>query len=96
MIRNVVVGRLHPGTDLSAIEPGLSAIAGLAPPGLISKKIGTDLRLRETSWDFAITSDFVDEQSYRDYDADEEHNRIRRELIAPLCAELARVQFDAG
>jgi hypothetical protein len=27
------------------------------------------------------------------YDTDEEHNRIRRELFAPLCAQIVRVQI---
>jgi hypothetical protein len=94
MIRNVVLGRLKDGVELSAVEPGLAAIAALAPDGILDCKVGTDLRLRDESWDFAITSDFADEASYRAYDLDEEHNQVRRELIAPHCAEVARVQFS--
>jgi Stress responsive A/B Barrel Domain len=93
MIRNVVVGRLHPGVEIDAIEPGLAAIVALEVPGLLDCRVGRDLRLREQSWDFAITSDFVDEVAYRNYDTDVEHNRIRREMFAPLCREIARVQF---
>lgn len=93
MIRNVVVGRLRPGVELSEIEPALAAIAGLTLDGLVSCGVGTDLRLREDPWDFAITSDFVDEAAYRAYDQDAEHNRIRREMVAPLVAETVRVQF---
>jgi hypothetical protein len=93
MIRNVVLGRLNDGVELRAVEPGIAAIAALRPEGLIDCKVGLDARIREGCWDFAITSDFVDEASYHGYDHDEEHNRIRRELIGPLCAEIARVQF---
>lgn len=93
MIRNVVLGRLNDGVDRAQVEPGLAAIAALQPDGLIDCKVGVDLRLRDESWDFAITSDFVDEAAYQAYDRDDEHNRVRREMIAPLCAELARVQF---
>lgn len=93
MVRNVVVGRLRDGVPLSALEPALAAIRGLSPAGLVSCHLGTDLRLREQSWDFAITSDWVDEAAYRAYDHDGEHNRIRRELFDPLCEEIARVQF---
>ncbi|WP_298991335.1 Dabb family protein [uncultured Pseudokineococcus sp.] len=92
MIRNVVVGRLHDGVEPSALGPGLEAVVALEPPGLVSVVVGLDAGLREQSWDFAITSDFVDEEAYRAYDEDEEHNRVRRELFAPLCAEIARVQ----
>jgi hypothetical protein len=93
MIRNVVVGRLNDGVDQAEVEPGLAAIAALELDGLLECKIGLDLRLRDESWDFAITSDFVDEVAYQAYDRDEEHNRIRREMIAPLCAQIVRVQF---
>ena len=95
MIRNVVVGRLKPGVDLAAVEPALAAIAALRPEGLLDCRLGTDLRLREQSWDFAITSDFVDEAAYRAYDAEAEHNRIRSELFAPVCQEIVRVQLQA-
>jgi hypothetical protein len=95
MICNVVVGRLKPGLDRSAIQPALAAIAAMIPPGLIDRRSGTDLRLRDGSWDYAITSTFVDEDAYRAYDQDAEHNRIRRELIAPVSAETIRVQFEA-
>ena len=94
MIRNVVLGRLKDGVELSAVEPGLAAIAALEPAGILDCKVGTDLRLRAESWDFAITSDFADEPSYRAYDLDDEHNRVRSEQIAPLCAQIARVQFS--
>ena len=29
------------------------------------------------------------------YDVEAEHNRVRREMFAPLCAQIARVQFEA-
>ncbi len=94
MIRNIVVGKLRPGLDQADIEPGLAAIAALTPDGVISVILGVDQRLRDTTWDFAITSDFVDVAAYQAYDLDEEHNRIRRELIAPLCEQIVRVQIE--
>ena len=50
--------------------------------------------LRPGAWSFAITSDFVDAEAYRVYDAEAEHNRIRREQFDPVCEEIARVQFQ--
>ena len=94
VIRNVVLGRLRAGVELGAIEPALAAIAALRPEGLLDCRVGTDLRLRDESWDFAITSDFVDAAAYRAYDAEAEHNRIRREMFDPVCEEIARVQFQ--
>lgn len=98
VIRNVVLGRLRAGVEPAAVEPALAAVAALRPGGLVSCRVGTDLRLRDGSWDFAITSDFVDEDAYRDYDREAEHNRIRREMFGPLCADIVRVQFrvDGG
>ena len=95
MIRNVVLGRLRAGVAPAAIEPALAAIVALEPEGLLDCRVGRDLRLREESWDFAITSDFVDEQAYRAYDREAEHNRVRQEMFVPLCVEIARVQFEA-
>jgi len=91
-VRNVVLGRLRDGVDPADLQAALDAIEALDPPGLTSIVIGRDLRLREESWDFAITSDFVDEDAYRTYDLEDEHNRIRREMFAPICADIARVQ----
>ncbi len=93
MVRNIVVGRLKDGVPPDAVQPGLDAILALDPPGRLACAVGVDLRLREQSWDFAITADFTDEASYREYDAEAEHNRIRRELFDPFCEQIARVQF---
>ena len=89
MIRNVVVGRVRPGTDLSLVQEALDAIAALPVEGLVDVRAG----LRPGAWSFAITSDFVDAEAYRVYDAEAEHNRIRREMFDPVCEEIARVQF---
>jgi len=44
--------------------------------------------------DLAIVSDFVDEDAYRDYDADPEHNRLRRDLLGPIAEHVERCQFS--
>lgn len=94
MIRNVVLGRLVEGADERLLEEGLAAIAGLDCPGMLAVHAGRDLRLRDGGWDFAITADFIDARAYQNYDLDPEHNRIRQQLIAPVCETIARVQFD--
>ncbi|MCO7220959.1 Dabb family protein [Klenkia sp. PcliD-1-E] len=95
MIRNVVVGRLHPGADPVAVDAALAAITALDLPGRLDCRVGRDAGLRDGAWGFAITSDWADAEAYRAYDLDAEHNRIRAELFGPLCAEIARVQFEA-
>lgn len=95
MIRNVVVGRLRPGAALEDAEKALAAIAALQPPGCLDMRVGVDAGLRDGNWQLAITADFVDAESYQRYDAEEEHNRIRREMFAPIVEELVRIQFEA-
>jgi hypothetical protein len=103
VIRNVVVGRLRPAEDAAQREAdaalladGLAGIAALKCPGLLAVHVGTDLGLREGGWSFAITSDWQDAGAYRVYDEDEEHNRLRREIFAKVCQDIARVQFEIG
>ncbi|MEJ8281198.1 Dabb family protein [Pseudonocardia spirodelae] len=94
MIRNVVVGRLADGVEPSAIEPGLQALRELRVAGLdLELEAGLDLGLREGNAHYVLTVDLPDEESYRVYDRDEEHNRIRRELFAPFSAVIERIQF---
>jgi len=101
VIRNVVLGRLRPPrdaaqaeADLAALRGGLVALAALPYAGLLSCEVGVDAGLREGGWSFAITSDWADVKSYRAYDEEPEHNRLRREVFGPLCADIARVQFE--
>ena len=101
MIRNVVVGRLRHTEDLgqqaadaALLQEGLAGMAALRLPGMIAMNVGGDLGLRDGGWDFAITNDWEDAEAYRGYDADEEHNRLRREIFAKICEDIARVQIQ--
>jgi hypothetical protein len=101
MIRNVVVGRLRPAdnpaqraADAALLQEGLAGIAALKLPGMLAMNVGADLGLRDGGWSFAITNDWQDADSYRAYDADVEHNRLRREIFAKICQDVARVQIQ--
>ena len=95
MIRNVLVGRVRDGAAREQVEEALAAIAALDPPGCLDMRVGVDAGLRPGNWSFPITADFTDEDAYRAYDDEEEHNRVRRELIGPICDDVVRVQFRA-
>jgi hypothetical protein len=69
-------------------------MAALKLPGMLAMNVGADLGLRDGGWSFAITNDWQDADSYRAYDADEEHNRLRREIFAKICRDVARVQIQ--
>jgi hypothetical protein len=103
VIRNVVVGRLRPAddpaqraADAALLQEGLAGMAALKLPGMLAMDVGADLALRDGGWSFAITNDWQDADSYRAYDADEEHNRLRREIFAKICQDIARVQIHLG
>lgn len=100
MIRNVVLGRVRAAADGSAaehdrrqVEAALAGIIGLDLAGLLDNHAGWDCSLRDGSWDFAITNDWRDAWSYRNYDSDTDHNRYRQ-MIAEVCEQVARVQFE--
>ena len=93
MIRNIVVGVLRDGATPEQAETALQAIRELRVEGVeLSVAAGLDLGLREGNASYALTIDLADEEAYRTYDLDEEHNRIRRELFAPISAEIRRIQ----
>ena len=101
MIRNVVVGRLRQSddsaqqaADAALMQEGLAGIAALKVPGMLAMNVGCDLGLRAGGWSFAITNDWEDADAYRAYDADDEHNRLRREIFANICQDIARVQIE--
>lgn len=94
MIRNVVMGRVRPDVPAEQVEAALAALRDLRVEGVeLNLVAGQDLGLRDGNASYSITVDLVDEDAYRVYDLDEEHNRIRREMFAPISATLDRVQF---
>jgi hypothetical protein len=93
MIRNVVMGRLRPDVPRQAVEEALAAILALQPEGCVDMRVGVDAGLRPGNWGFSIVADFVDEEAYRRYDLESRHNQVREELFAPICEDIARVQF---
>lgn len=95
MIRNVVVGKLTDGASRQDAEAALAALAALDFEGCVGMRVGVDAGLREGNWDYSITADFTDVGAYQGYDLDEEHNRIRREMFAPISQQIVRIQFEA-
>ena len=94
MIRNVVVGRTHPGVSVEDVERALQALRVLRVDGVdLALVAGQDLGLRDGNVSYGITVDLIDEEAYRIYDADAEHNRIRAELFVPISASIERMQF---
>ncbi len=76
--------------QLQAIERAMKAIRF---DGCRRWELVSDLGLREGNLTHAFISEFDDEDAYRAYDAHAEHNRLRRELLAPIVDRLERFQY---
>jgi hypothetical protein len=92
VIRNVVMVELKAGADRDTVARIQQGFRELNIPGTLQYTLGDDVGLKDGGWSFAIVSDYVDEDAYRAYDLDAEHNRLRAEL-APHAERTARVQF---
>ncbi len=98
MVRHVVCFRWNEGTTPEQVDEVVAALREL--PGLIPEirwfKFGPDMGVDAGNWDFAVVAEFdsIDDQTiYRDHP---EHQRVITELIAPIRADRASVQYDAG
>jgi hypothetical protein len=61
-------------------------------PELRAYDVSLDARLADGNWHASVVADFDDEEGWRTYTADPEHQRILAELIRPIMAERAAVQ----
>jgi hypothetical protein len=94
VIRNVVVGRVKPGVSGDEVEKALQLLRDLRIDGLEFRLLaGQDLGLRAGNAHYVITVDLPDEQAYRVYDRDGEHNRIRAEAFVPISESIERIQI---
>ncbi|HYL08415.1 MAG TPA: Dabb family protein [Candidatus Udaeobacter sp.] len=94
MIRNVVLAKLKAGVTEDQVATAVETLRSMRTPGMISITVGRDLGLRDGNWDMAVVTDLEDVESYRIYDTDAEHNRIRREVVAPITERLERIQYE--
>ena len=79
---------------VGAVKPALDALAPTLS-GVVSYQCGSGLGLSETSYDFGVIGIFESRTAWDAYMADAEHDRIRSELIGPIAAERAGIQFEA-
>jgi hypothetical protein len=93
MIRNVVLVKLKAGAQPEQVERLSNELQGLQTPGLINLTVATNAGLREGNMDLVIVVDLEDEAAYKLYDEDPEHNRIRRDLVAPVVERMERIQY---
>ena len=92
MIRNVTLIKWKPGTSREQVQAVTEAMKRLRIEGMRELTMGDDARLRDGNMDSAVVADFDSVEAYRAYDSDAEHNRIRRELVAPIVDRIERCQ----
>lgn len=93
VIRNVVLLWLREDAEDAAVERMINSLLGMQMPGLLNLSCARDAGLREGNADVVLIADLEDEEAYRGYDQDPEHNRIRQETVAPIAARLERAQY---
>lgn len=94
MIRNIAVYTFKAETTQAQIDELEKALKALKVPGVSNIQMSRDLGLRPGNLGGALTCDIADADAYRVWDADAEHNRIRRELAAPIAEKVDRVQIN--
>lgn len=93
---HVALFRWQPGVtpeQLAPIAPALQALAATLD-GVVSYGCGPGMGLSETSYDFGVVAVFEGKPAWDAYMANAEHDRIRAELIVPIVAERAGIQFE--
>jgi hypothetical protein len=98
MVRHVVCFRWNEGTTPGQVGEVAAALREL--PGLIpeirSFKCGPDVGVNAGGWDFAVVAEFDSIDDKTSYRYHPEHQRVITDLVAPIRADRAAVQYDAG
>ena len=98
MLRHVAVFRWKPGTtpgDLKALGDGLSRLPATIPE-IADYRFGSDARLADGNWDYAVVADFEGREGYEVYRDHPAHQQLISELVAPIISERAAVQYEPG
>ncbi|MDP9403125.1 MAG: Dabb family protein [Actinomycetota bacterium] len=96
MFRHVAVFRWTAGTTDQQVQALHHALGHLpaAIPALRQYRTGPDAGLVNGNWDFAVVADFDDAEGWRVYTAHPAHQKVIVELIKPVLAERAAVQYE--
>lgn len=96
MLRHVVVFRWHPGTTSEQVAAVTAALRALpAEIGeLAAYHVGADAGINEGNHAYAVVADFATAEDYLAYRDHPAHQAVIRDLIAPLVAERAAVQYE--
>jgi hypothetical protein len=73
------------------------ALAGLPAtiPEIRAYSFGPDVGGADGHWDFAVIADFDDRAGWQAYQDHPDHQRVVRDVVAPIRAERATLQYIA-
>ncbi len=97
MIRHVALFRWAAGASqdqIDAVSHSLSQLPALIPE-LRDYRLGSDLQQVNGNWDYAVVADFESVEDWATYTGHPEHQRVLAELIRPILADRAAVQFTS-
>jgi len=96
MLRHVVCFTWKDAATPAAIDELTAALHGLPAqiPEIRAYHVGPDVALEAGNADFAIVSDFDDPNGWRRYQEHPAHQAVRTELMRPLVASRAAVQYE--
>lgn len=81
--------------QIAAVGDALFPLPAVIPE-IRSFRFGPDTGLAEGNFDYAVTADFDDVDGFRAYRDHPDHRLVARQVIGPILAARAAVQFDAG
>ncbi len=81
------------GEQKEALRAGLTRMPEVIPE-IRAYRFGDDVGINEGNFDFVVTADFDDRDSYLSYRDNADHQKLIAELIKPFTTERAAVQFE--
>ncbi|MCB1246604.1 MAG: Dabb family protein [Acidimicrobiia bacterium] len=96
MIHHVVMFRFRDGVTDDQVTGMHRAITAMpdAIDTIVEYRCGADLDLTDGTWDYALVGSFRTWDDYEVYRDHPVHQSILSDVISPLVAEKARVQFE--
>jgi len=96
MFHHVAMFRFKDGTTAEQIEAVGTALGALPDQidVLLGYRFGPDAGITEGSWSFVVIADLADSSDYPSYKNHPAHVAVVNDLIAPIVAQAARVQFE--
>ncbi len=96
MVRHVVLFRFNPETpeaDKQSLRDGLSELP-TAIKEIQRYEFGDDLGVADGNFDFAVMAEFASAADFKAYAAHPRHLQLVTELVRPILAERAALQYE--